>query len=86
MFVSLPLTIEYFIIQYIAIGNMINIAITLFIRYYKGKGGYFAMRKGVTFTLPEELVEKLKKVSKETMIPQAKLVEKALEDMLSTYK
>lgn len=44
------------------------------------------MRKGVTFTLPEELVEKLKKVSKETMIPQAKLVEKALEDMLSTYK
>ena len=44
------------------------------------------MRKSITFTLPEELIDKLKEVSKETMIPQAKLVEKALEEMLSKYK
>jgi hypothetical protein len=44
------------------------------------------VRKSITFTLPLALVDKLKKVSKETMIPQAKLVEKALEEMLSKYK
>jgi len=43
------------------------------------------LRKNITFSLPEELIEKLKKVSEETMIPQAKLVEKAIEDMLVKY-
>lgn len=44
------------------------------------------MRKRITFTLPEELIERLKAVSEKTMISQAKLVEKALEDLIKTYE
>ncbi len=43
------------------------------------------MKKRVTFTIEEELVEKLKQVSNDTMIPQAKLVEKAIESILEQY-
>jgi metal-responsive CopG/Arc/MetJ family transcriptional regulator len=43
------------------------------------------MKKRVTFTLEEELIEQLKKVSEETMIPQSKLVEKAITEVLKTY-
>jgi metal-responsive CopG/Arc/MetJ family transcriptional regulator len=44
-----------------------------------------AMKKRVTFTLDEELIEKLKTVSEKTMIPQAKLIEKALKNVLKEH-
>jgi predicted DNA-binding protein len=44
------------------------------------------MKKRATFTLEEELLERLKKVSEETMIPQAKLVEKAIEEAIKQYE
>ena len=44
------------------------------------------MKKRVTFTLEEELIEQLKKVSEETMIPQARLVESAIKEKLSEFK
>lgn len=44
------------------------------------------MKKRVTFTLEEELIEKLKMVSEQTMIPQAKLIEKALREVLKEYE
>jgi len=44
------------------------------------------LKKRVTFTLEEELVKKLKSVSENTMIPQAKLVEKAINNILNEYE
>ena len=41
------------------------------------------MKKRITFTFEPELIKKLQKVSKETMIPQAKIVEKAVEEKLN---
>jgi metal-responsive CopG/Arc/MetJ family transcriptional regulator len=43
------------------------------------------MKKRVTFTIEETLIEQLKKLSEETMIPQAKLVEKAIKEVLKEY-
>lgn len=43
-------------------------------------------KKRVTFTLEEELIEQLKEVSEKTMIPQARLVEKALQKIIEEYK
>lgn len=40
------------------------------------------MKKRVTFTLEETTIELLKKESKKTMIPQARLVEKAILEYL----
>ena len=39
-------------------------------------------KKRMTFTLDEELLAKLKEASEETMIPQAKIVQKAIEKQL----
>lgn len=39
-------------------------------------------KKRMTFTLDEELLAKLKEISEETMIPQAKIVQKAIEKQL----
>lgn len=44
------------------------------------------MKKRVTFTLEEDLVIRLKQVSNDTMIPQAKLVEKAILETLERYE
>ena len=44
------------------------------------------MKKRITFTLEPELIERLQKVSKETMIPQVKLVEKAIDEKLKEYE
>ena len=44
------------------------------------------VKKKVTFTVEEELVERLKLVSEQTMIPQSKLVEKAIEEILKEYE
>jgi metal-responsive CopG/Arc/MetJ family transcriptional regulator len=43
------------------------------------------MKKRVTFTLDEEVIEQLKEISNKTMIPQSKLIEKALKDVLKEY-
>ena len=41
------------------------------------------MKKRVTFALEPELIERLKEFSEKTMIPQSKLVEKAIEEKLN---
>ena len=41
------------------------------------------MKKRVTFALEPKLIERLKEFSKKTMIPQSKLVEKAIEEKLN---
>lgn len=40
------------------------------------------VKKRMTFTLEEELLAKLKETSEETMIPQAKIVQKAIKKQL----
>ena len=44
------------------------------------------MKKRITFTLEEELIEKLKNVSERTMIPQSKLIERSLKEVLQEYE
>lgn len=44
------------------------------------------MKKRVTFTLEESLIDKLKLISNETMIPQSKLVEKSIQSILLDYE
>lgn len=44
------------------------------------------MKKKVTFTVEENVIERLKLVSEQTMIPQSKLVEKAIEEILKKYE
>ena len=44
------------------------------------------MKKRVTFTLSEELISELKEVSGKTMIPQSKLVEKAIQQIIKEHK
>ena len=41
------------------------------------------MKKRVTFALEPELIKRLKEFSEKTMIPQSKLVEKAIEEKLN---
>lgn len=43
------------------------------------------MKKRMTFTLEEKLLEELKKTSDKTLIPQARLVEAAIEEKLKEY-
>lgn len=43
-------------------------------------------KKRITFTLDEENIELLKAISKKTMIPQSRLVERALEEIFKEYK
>ena len=40
------------------------------------------MKKPVTYTIDEEVIERLKKLSEETMLPQTRLVQKAIEELL----
>lgn len=44
------------------------------------------MKKRVTFTLEEELVEQLKDLSDKTMIPQSRIVELAIKEKLEELK
>lgn len=44
------------------------------------------MRKRVTFTLDESIIEKLKETSGKTMIPQSRLVESALKEVILKYR
>ena len=41
------------------------------------------MIKRVTFSLDEDLIRRLKEFSKETMIPQSKIVEKGIKNIIS---
>ena len=43
-------------------------------------------KKRITFTLEETLIEKLREVSKESMIPQARIIEDMLEKNLEKYR
>lgn len=43
-------------------------------------------RKRVTFTLNPDLIARLREISAETMIPQARLVERALEKVIEEYE
>lgn len=40
------------------------------------------MKKRITFTLEENLIELLKDVSEKTMIPQSRLVEQAIKEII----
>ena len=43
------------------------------------------MKKRITFTFDEKLIEKLKEVSEQTMIPQSRLVEQAVKEILEKH-
>lgn len=43
------------------------------------------MRKRITFTFDESIIEKLKETSDKTMIPQSRLVEEAIKIVLEKY-
>lgn len=43
-------------------------------------------KKRITFTLDEETIDQLKKVSEESMIPQARIVEQAIKEYLEKMK
>lgn len=43
------------------------------------------MKKRITFTLSEELIEQLKEISEKTMIPQARLVEQAIKEIIKKH-
>ncbi len=44
------------------------------------------MKKRITFTMDEKTIDDLRDLSKETMIPQARLVENAIIKMMDEYK
>ncbi|MGL2319147.1 ribbon-helix-helix domain-containing protein [Oenococcus oeni] len=44
------------------------------------------MKQETTFTLEDNLVQKLNTISKETSIPRSELVEKMLENLTKEYK
>lgn len=50
---------------------------------YKGLN---KMKKRVTFTLDEKIIDELRRVSKETMIPQSRLIEQAIKEILNKHK
>ena len=43
------------------------------------------MKKRITFTFDEKIIEKLKEVSEQTMIPQSRLVEQAVKEILEKH-
>ena len=43
------------------------------------------MKKRITFTFDEKLIERLKEVSEQTMIPQSRLVEQAVKEILEKH-
>lgn len=43
------------------------------------------MKKKVTFTLDVSTIEQLKKVSEQTMIPQSRMVEQAIQQVIKRY-
>lgn len=40
------------------------------------------MRKNITFSFEVELIEQIKRLSEETMIPQSRLVEQAIKKLI----
>lgn len=43
-------------------------------------------KKRITFTLEESTIDKLREVSKESMIPQARIIEDMIEKHLNDYR
>lgn len=43
------------------------------------------MKKRITFTFDEETIKQLKKVSEETLIPQSRLVEQAIREVIKKH-
>lgn len=50
----------------------------------KTQGGDI-VKKRITFTLDESTIEKLRETSEKTMIPQARLVERAIKEVIKKY-
>ena len=70
------------VMQYTII--FLNIFIELYLNVlYTFSKGVDNMIKRVTFSLDEDLVRRLKEFSQETMIPQSKIVEKGIENIIS---
>lgn len=44
------------------------------------------MKKKIAFSLDAELVDRMREVSEKTMIPQSRLVQKALEKVIEEYE
>lgn len=44
------------------------------------------MKKRVTFTLDEKTINDLKEVSEKTMIPQSRLVEQAIKEVIQKHQ
>jgi len=44
------------------------------------------MKKRITFTLDESTIEQLKEISEQTMIPQARLVDQAIKNLIDERK
>lgn len=44
------------------------------------------MKKKIAFSLDAELVDRMREVSEKTMIPQSRLVQKALEKVIEGYE
>lgn len=44
------------------------------------------MKKRITFTFDEEVIEYLKEISEQTMIPQSRLAEQAIKEYLDKIK
>lgn len=44
------------------------------------------VRGKITLSLEQELIDKLKELSKSTRIPQSRLVDEAIEDLLEKYR
>ena len=42
-------------------------------------------RERITFSVKKELIDKIKKLSESTRIPQSRLVDEAIEDLLRKY-
>ena len=70
------------VMQYTII--FLNIFIELYLNVlYIISEGVDNMIKRVTFSLDEDLVRRLKEFSQETMIPQSKIVEKGIENIIN---
>lgn len=44
------------------------------------------MKKRITFTIDKETIDDLKKLSEKTMIPQARIVDKAIKEYIERNK
>ena len=48
--------------------------------------GFLKYRKNKTFSVNSELLDKLKQLADKTRIPQSRLMDEAIEDLLEKYR